>query len=110
MGVNGGSARLLENVNPPGNWIVLELEGFDPGTVVKITLPDGKILRREWHVGSSYLASEDPRFHFGLGYHNEVKIIEIKRPNRKNIFLKDIPANNLLLVDYKGKILTTRKN
>ena len=110
VGVNGGRARLLENVNPPGNWIVLELEGFDPGTVVKITLPDGKILRREWHAGSSYLASEDPRFHFGLGYHNEVKNIEIKRPNREIFFLKNIPVNNLIRVDYKGKILPKRKN
>ena len=28
VGVNGGRARLLENVNPPGNWIGFGTGGF----------------------------------------------------------------------------------
>ncbi len=31
------------------------------------TLGDGRKLVREVHAGSSYLSSEDPRVHFGLG-------------------------------------------
>jgi hypothetical protein len=30
-------------------------------------LPNGRKLVQELHAGSSYLSSEDPRFHFGLG-------------------------------------------
>ena len=32
-----------------------------------VELPDGTVLRRELVVGGSYLSSEDPRAHFGLG-------------------------------------------
>ena len=37
------------------------------GAEVTAVLPDGRRLRREVHPGSSYLSSEDPRVHFGLG-------------------------------------------
>ena len=105
IGVNGGRARLLQNVNPPGNWIVLEMEGFLPGTVVVVKLPDGKELKREWHTGSSYLSSEDPRFHFGLGHHDLITSIEIKNTNGKSFFLNNISVNNIILVDNNGAIL-----
>ena len=105
IGVNGGRARLLQNVNPPGNWIVLEMEGFLPGTVVVVKLPDGKELKKEWHTGSSYLSSEDPRFHFGLGHHDLITSIEIKNTNGKSFFLNNISVNNIIRVDNNGTIL-----
>ena len=40
---------------------------FAPGAVVTAVLPDGRRLVQELHAGSSYLSSEDPRAHFGLG-------------------------------------------
>jgi len=110
IGVNGERARLLQNVNPPGNWIVLEIEGFYPGTVVLVRLSDGRELRREWHTGSSYLSSEDPRFHFGLGLHNDVTSIEIKKPNGESSLLKNIAVNNFILVDINGEIISKRKH
>ena len=62
-----GPITLLENDSPPGNWVQFALEGSPPGARVTIELPDGQTLVRELYVGSSYLASEDPRLHFGLG-------------------------------------------
>ena len=110
IGVNGERARLLQNVNPPGNWIVLEMNGFFPGTVALVRLPDGKELRREWHTGSSYLSSEDPRFHFGLGNHDLVTSIEIKNSNGKSLFFNNIPVNNMIRINNKGSILLKKIN
>ncbi len=67
-----GSAVLLENRAPPGRWLIVDLDPFVPGTLVTVTLPDGTELVREARAGGSYLASEDPRLHFGLGDAAEV--------------------------------------
>ena len=63
----GGPLVLLENRDTTGNWLTVSLKGFHPGAVVTVTLPDGRELVAEAHAGSSYLSSEDPRLHFGLG-------------------------------------------
>ena len=63
----GGPLALLENVAAPGHWIQVALEGSPPGARVSVELETGETLLRELHAGSSYLASEDPRLHFGLG-------------------------------------------
>jgi len=49
------------------HWMQFAVAGSSPGTRVAIELPDGRSLVRELYAGSSYLASEDPRLHFGLG-------------------------------------------
>ena len=61
-----------------GNWLEVELDGFHPGAIVSVTLPDGRTLKREIHAGSSYLSSEDPRCHFGLG--TAEKVTDFARP------------------------------
>ncbi len=71
---HGGPVALLENRSPPGHWLLVQLDPFVPGTVVTATLPDGTVLVREARAGGSYLASEDPRIHFGLGEHDEARI------------------------------------
>ncbi|NND01382.1 MAG: CRTAC1 family protein, partial [Acidimicrobiia bacterium] len=63
----GGQLTLLENLAPPGHWIQFALEGSPPGARITINTPDGGSQVRELYAGSSYLASEDPRLHFGLG-------------------------------------------
>ncbi|NNC43364.1 MAG: ScyD/ScyE family protein [Acidimicrobiia bacterium] len=63
----GGPLALLENVEPGGHWIQLALAGSPPGTRVSVGLESGEELTRELYTGSSYLSSEDPRLHFGLG-------------------------------------------
>ena len=63
----GGRLVLLRNDAPKRHWLEVRLRTFAPGAVVTATLADGRKLVREVQAGSSYLSSEDPRVHFGLG-------------------------------------------
>ena len=63
----GGKLVLLRNDAPKRHWLEVRLRTFAPGAVVTATLGDGRKLVREVQAGSSYLSSEDPRVHFGLG-------------------------------------------
>jgi Na+-transporting NADH:ubiquinone oxidoreductase subunit NqrB len=63
----GGKLVLLSPQGPSGHWLDVKLARFSPGAVVTAELPDGRILTHEVRAGSSYLSSEDPRVHFGLG-------------------------------------------
>ena len=92
----GGSLVLLENSAAEGNWLEVELDGFAPGTRVKVTLPDGSTLVREVRAGGSYLSSEDPRVHFGLGDATEVASLLIRAPDGTVIRMTDVPANRVL--------------
>ncbi|MDX1414427.1 MAG: ScyD/ScyE family protein [Candidatus Promineifilaceae bacterium] len=92
----GGTAVLLENSGVQENWLQIGFDGFYPGTVVTVTLDDGTELVRDWHVGSSYLASEDPRLHFGVGDQAIIPQIEVRWPNGLTRQLQDIPANQQL--------------
>ena len=44
-------------------------------------LPGGRRLVREVHAGSSYLSSEDPRAHFGLGAATRVAELIVRSPD-----------------------------
>jgi hypothetical protein len=94
----GGPLVLLENSSAEANWFEVRLDGFFPGAVITAVLPDGRELRHEIHAGSSYLSSEDPRSHFGLGDWDEVSELKIRWPNGEEAKLENIPANQLLTV------------
>ena len=63
----GGHIVLLRPTGPSGHWLDVRLSRFTPGAVVTATLPDGTKLAQDVQAGGSYLSSEDPRAHFGLG-------------------------------------------
>ena len=63
----GGPLILLHNESAAGHWLEVDVRPFSPGAVVTAVLADGRRLVREVQAGSSYLSSEDPRIHFGLG-------------------------------------------
>jgi Na+-translocating ferredoxin:NAD+ oxidoreductase RnfD subunit len=63
----GGRLLLLHNDGPAAHWLTVQLDPFVPGAVVTLVEADGRRVVRETHAGSSYLSSEDPRVHFGLG-------------------------------------------
>ena len=94
----GGTAVLLQNQRLSGNWLQIATADFQPGLKAIVTLPDGRQLVRERHVGSSYLASEDPRLHFGLGNATLVSSVEIIWPNGTITQLTDVAANQTLVV------------
>lgn len=89
---------LLRNDGAVGNWLEIAFVGGQAGATVTAVLPDGRRLMRELHVGSSYLSSEDPRLHLGLGSATEVAELIIRLPNGTERRLSNVPANQYILV------------
>ena len=82
---SGGPLELLRNDGTHGNWIGFFLRGKKSnrqgiGARVTIETEAGKQLR-EVKAGESYLASSDPRVHFGLGKESAVKRVTILWPS-----------------------------
>jgi hypothetical protein len=95
----GGPLVLLENRGTQGHWLAVQLEGFHPGAEVTAVLRDGRRLRREARAGSSYLSSEDPRCHFGLGAADEVAEVVVRWPGGAETRLRDVAADQVLVVE-----------
>jgi hypothetical protein len=93
----GGRLALLENTGTTGHW--LEVDGLAPGTEVTAVLPDGRELRRTLLAGSSFLSSEDPRVHFGLGSAQRVRELVVRRPDGSVERLRDVAANRRLTLE-----------
>src|SRR5262249_32791207 len=82
----GGPARLYRNVAPQrGHW--LQVRAIDPALKrdaygAAITVRAGERRWVRWlNPGSSYLCSNDPRAHFGLGSLDRVGAIEVVWPD-----------------------------
>ena len=86
---------LLRNESAGNNWLMVALKGNVAGVTVTVTLEDGRTLTRFPVIGSSYLASEDPRVHFGLGEESAVSKLEIKWPNGETQSFNDVNANQI---------------
>ncbi len=93
----GGPLLLLQNSGASGNWLTVDLADFAPGTRLTATLPDGRTLTQELRCGSSYLASEDPRFHLGLGAAEQVRL-DITLPDGEMIAFSEVAANQIFRV------------
>lgn len=94
----GGRLLLLKSTTAVGHWLEVALPGFHPGARVTAVLPDGRRLVREVHAGSSYLSSEDPRPHFGLGSATIVSELIVRFPNGSMTRLHDVAADRLVTV------------
>lgn len=104
----GGPAVLLRNDLEQGNWLVVAPDGFQPGARAVAELPDGRRLLRQSYAGSSYLASEDPRLHFGLGDAARVVRLTITLPDGRQMELRDVAANQIIAPVIDGtSALTT---
>jgi hypothetical protein len=94
----GGPLVLLQTSGAAGHWLEVELDRFAPGTLVTAVLADGRRLVREVHAGSSYLSSEDPRVHLGLGAATSVSELVVRFPDGHQTRLTDVPADQILTV------------
>jgi hypothetical protein len=92
----GGRLLLLRNDAPRRHWLEVQLDGFSPGAVVSVTLPDGRKLVREVHAGSSYLSSEDPRVHFGLGSARRVAKLEVRLPDGRIVRRANVAVDRIV--------------
>ena len=77
------------------------------GTRLKLTI-GGKVLLRDVKAGSSYLAQNDLRVHFGLGQTPLADRLEILWPSGAIDVLENIEANQILTI-LEGKGVTGRK-
>lgn len=94
----GGRLVLLRNTGATGHWLEVKLRGFAPGATVTAVLPDGRRLVREIRAGSSYLSSEDPRAHFGLGEVTRVSELVARYPDGSETRLEDVPADRIVVL------------
>jgi ASPIC and UnbV/FG-GAP-like repeat/NQR2, RnfD, RnfE family len=97
VGSVGGGLQLFRNDGAEGHWLEVALRPFVPGAVVTVVLADGRRLVRETRAGSSYLSSEDPRLHFGLGDATAVREVVVRRPGGAVTRLRDVPLDRLVV-------------
>ncbi len=103
----GQPARLYRNdVKPKGRWIMVRARAWNRdaiGAVVVITVSSKK-LKRIVQPAYSYLTSNDPRVHFGLGDAESVDEITIIWPDGKSENFPGVKANQLITLEKeKGK-------
>ena len=92
----GGRLILLRNTGAAGHWLEVALDGFAPGARVTAVLPDGRRFVHEVQAGSSYLSSEDPRVHFGLGRATRVRELSVRFPDGRMTRLRGVSADQLV--------------
>ncbi|MBM3677358.1 MAG: phosphatase PAP2 family protein, partial [Actinobacteria bacterium] len=97
----GAPLQLLRNTGEGGHWLTVSPEGALPGTRVSVTLPDGRRLVRELQAGGSYLSSEDPRLHFGLGETATVPLVETTFPDGTRTRLENVAGDRVVRVERR---------
>jgi ASPIC and UnbV/FG-GAP-like repeat len=93
-----GELVLLRNSGAEGHWLEVRLAHFSPGTKVTAILPDGRRLIREVQAGGSYLSSEDPRLHFGLGTATRVRRLVVHYSGGGTSRLRDVAVDRLVSI------------
>jgi hypothetical protein len=93
----GGKLQLLRPTGVAGHWLAVRFARFSPGALVTAVLPDGRRLVREVEAGSSYLSSEDPRVHFGLGAATSVSQLVVRYPDGRSVSRANVPADRIVL-------------
>ena len=70
---------------PPGNWVILKLEGVRSNRSAigaRVRLTTGSLTQtREVRSGGSYISQSDLRLHFGLGQAVKIDRVEIEWPS-----------------------------
>jgi hypothetical protein len=101
---------------PRRNWIKLRLvgtksnrTGIGARLIVTAETQPGKPLHQvdEVRSGGSYYSQNDLRLHFGLDAATKADTVEIQWPSGAKDILKDLPANNLYVIQEGGKVLKT---
>ena len=97
----GGPARLLRNDVPgKGHWLLIraldsDLQRDAIGAEIVVTVGDKRLVRLI-SPSYSYLCSNDPRAHFGLGQATVVDQIQVRWPDGKMDTYRDIAADQIL--------------
>jgi hypothetical protein len=98
VGSIAGPLVLLRNSGAEGHWLEVQLRPFAPGATVTAVLPGGRRLVREVQAGGSYLSSEDPRVHFGLGDAPRLRALIVRYPTGREVRLANLAVDRLVPV------------
>lgn len=93
----GRELVLLRNDGALSGWLSVKVEPAEPGTMVMVELEGGRVLTRELRVGGSYLASEDPRAHFGISQGETVDVM-VRWPDGTVERREDVPPNQRIVI------------
>jgi hypothetical protein len=90
----------------PRHWLMVRLRGrpgagvpLDPAGAVVRVRAGGLVATRVLLLGSSFLSSEDPRLHFGLGEHERADEVEVAWPGGATTIVRDVPAGRVLEIE-----------
>jgi hypothetical protein len=106
----GGKLELLRPTGAAGHWLAVRLARFAPGAVVTAVLPDGRRLVREVQAGSSYLSSQDPRVHFGLGAATSVSQLIVRYPDGHIVDRNNVPADRIVFFPRQVRSATAARS
>ena len=103
----GGQLALLQPTGTEAHWLDVQLSRFSPGAVVTVVLPGGQRLVREVQAGSSYLSSEDPRLHFGLGKATKASLVTVRYPWGGESRSAGVKADQVVKITAPAPVTTT---
>jgi enediyne biosynthesis protein E4 len=101
----GERAKLLKNVSTPeGQWVMLRLIGRASnrdglGTVVRLTLDDGRVLTSHATTSVGFASSSDPRVHFGVPPNRTVERVSLQWPSGASQTIERPALNQILTVE-----------
>ena len=101
----GERAKLLRNVSTPeGRWLMLRLAGRASnrdglGTVVRLTLDDGRVLMSHATTSVGFASSSDPRVHFGVPRNRTVERVTLRWPSGAFQTIERPALNRILMVE-----------
>jgi len=107
-----GKPTILHNDGGTGNnWITIKTVGHGmnrDAIGAKVKVVSGELVQwDEVHAGGSYLSSNDPRLHYGLGKNSKVDLIEIHWPDGKVEAIKDVAADKFITIEEQKGITRT---
>src|SRR5262249_56185088 len=96
---------LVDNlVGPRGHWILLRvLDGHGRDALgAQVTMKVGsRSIRRDVRAAYSYLASNDPRVHVGLGQETTAHDVTVRWPDGTRESFGDLPADRIATLRRK---------
>lgn len=101
----GERAKLLRNVAASeGRWLMLRLGGRASnrdglGTIVRLTLDDGRVLMNHATTSVGFASSSDPRVHFGVPRNRTVDRVSLQWPSGASQTIERPALNQILTVE-----------
>jgi hypothetical protein len=113
MNMNEPPSLLRNDCVAGNNWLELKLIGTKSNRTAigaRVRLKTGARLQvREVVSQSSYYSHSDLRLHFGLGRNKRIDQIELRWPNGQTEIIKDVAANQIVVIKEGSGIVKQAK-